>query len=331
MTVRYRSLVKKDVPNLVAQVAAHPVLGPRYGPSLNDFGTALVRTLGRNYEIACAFDEVNASGARLLGAGLAGFVTAEFLQEVKSTLGLWVGPELVKRILHGTNPLLSDAEVRDANSRRELNLLVWHTVIHPNDLNRPEVGVTAANAFFYNFLGFQVTEMLGQADCFEQLQASRNLGCCYFDRRSGCYSDFPDVNQTNFEREPHNLGLDRQSTYTQGHLWSLFCCPPAQIGFSSSEQRLLRTALDGGTDEELSEELCISLTAVKKCWRGIYDRTAESLLHLFADPPQQNTSIPERGKERRRRLLTYLRDHPEELRPVSRKILRQGAEVRQEL
>jgi hypothetical protein len=237
---------------------------------------------------------------------------------------------MVKRILHGPSPLLSDSQVRDGNSRRELNLLVWHFTIHPNDLNRPEVGVTAANAFFNNFLGFQITEVLAQADCFEQLQASRNAGFCYFDRRSECYGDFPDVNRNNFGHEPRNLGLDRKSTYTLGHLWSLFCCSPARIGFSLSEQRLLRLALDGGTDEELREELCISLTAVKKRWRGIYDRTAESLPRLFADPTQQNISMHERGKERRRRLLTYLRGHPEELRPISRKLLRQCREPRQE-
>ena len=37
--------------------------------------------------------------------------------------------------------------------------------------------------------------------------------------------------------------------------------------------------------------------------------------------------MPGRGKEKRRRLLTYLRDHPEELRPVSQKHLQQQAPV----
>jgi hypothetical protein len=323
MSIRYRSLVKQDVPNLVAQVAAHPVLGPRYGLMLNDFGAALERTLGRTSEIACAFDEVNGSGTTLLGAGIAGFVTPQFLGEAKTTPGFWVGPELVKRIMHGVDPLLSDREVREANSRRELNLLVWHTTIHPRDFNRPEVGVIVVNAFFNNFLGFQVSEMLAQADSFEHLQGCRNLGCCYFDRRSGRYGDFLDVNRNNFEHEPHNLGLDRQSSYTHGHLWSLFCCPPAQIGFSSSEQRMLRIALDGGTDEELSTQLRISLAAVKKHWRSIYERAAEGWPHLFADRQRrQSISVGERGKERRRRLLAYLREHPEELRPISRRLLR---------
>jgi hypothetical protein len=72
------------------------------------------------------------------------------------------------------------------------------------------------------------------------------------------------------------------------------------------------------------------LTAVKKRWSGIYDRAAASLQRLFADQPQHNISMTERGKERRRRLLAYLRGHPEELRPVSRKLLRQGGELRQE-
>ena len=32
-----------------------------------------------------------------------------------------------------------------------------------------------------------------------------------------------------------------------------------------------------------------------------------------------------RGKQKKQRLLDYLREHPEELRPVSRKLLRQTA------
>lgn len=321
MSVRYRSLVKEDVPSLVAQVAAHPVLGVRYGESIVDFGDAVARTLDRNYEIACAFEEVAGPRTRFLGAGLAAFVTPEFLRHVKTTPGLWVGPELVNRILRGPNPLLSDREVRDGNSTRDLNLVGWHFTIHPNDLNRPEVGVVVTDAFFATFIGFQITEMLSQADCLEHLQGSRNLGCQYFDPLVGRYGDFPEVNQPNFGDEPHNFGLERHSAYTLGVMWSLLCCPAPLIGFNSSEQRMLRTALEGGTDEDVAKRLNVSLTAVKKRWRGVYDVVEARLPHLFANRPSQEIMMRERGKERRRGLLSYLRDHPEELRPVSRKLL----------
>ena len=324
MTIHYRSLLARDVPNLVAQVAAHPILGPLYRGAIDDFGLAVTRSLDRNYEIACAFEEVNGSRTKLLGAGLAVFVTTEFLREVKATPHLWVGPELVNRILRGANPLLSDNEVRDANSRTGLNLLVWHLTIHPNDLNRAEVGVALTNAFMANFLGFQLTEMHAQADCLEHLQGSRNAGCQYLDRVTGRYGDFPDLNHRNFGDVPHNFGIEQRSAYTLGFLWSLFCCAAPRIGFTSSEQRVLRSALLGGTDEDVSTLLRISLTAVKQHWRAIYARAAGTLPNLFIEQSTGGVPGAPRGKERRRRLLTYLREHPEELRPVSRKLLQRS-------
>jgi hypothetical protein len=215
--------------------------------------------------------------------------------------------------------------VRDANSKIGLNLLEWHLTIHPEDLNRAEVGVVVMNAFLTNFLGFQLRELLAQADCLEHLQGGRNFGCRYFDRVAGRYGDFPEVNHRNFGDEPRNIGIERDSAFTLGLLWSLFCCAAPRIGFTSSEQRVLRSALLGGTDEDVSTLLKISLTAVKQHWRAIYARAADTLPNLFLEQSTESVPGAQRGKERRRRLLTYLREHPEELRPVSRKLLQRSS------
>ena len=98
----------------------------------------------------------------------------------------------------------------------------------------------------------------------------------------------------------------------------LFDYHPPLIGFSSSEQRLLIAALGGGTDEELCRGLGTTVPAVKSTWRTIFNRAASRLPDLFEETTRIDAHTGERGKERRRRLLTYLRDHPEELRPLSR-------------
>jgi DNA-binding CsgD family transcriptional regulator len=97
---------------------------------------------------------------------------------------------------------------------------------------------------------------------------------------------------------------------------SLFVHRPPQFGFRPSEQRLLLAALQGGTDEDLADTLGISLSAVKKAWRSIYDRVTDRRPGLIPDQvPEELTS--ERGKEKKQRLLAYLREHPEELRPAT--------------
>jgi hypothetical protein len=76
-----------------------------------------------------------------------------------------------------------------------------------------------------------------------------------------------------------------------------------------------------GTDEELTEALGVSLPTIKKMWLAVYRRMTDGQSNTNRD--SGGPGAAERGKEKRRHLLAYLRDHPEELRPVSQKHLRQ--------
>jgi len=77
----------------------------------------------------------------------------------------------------------------------------------------------------------------------------------------------------------------------------------------------------GGTESEMAEELEISISAVKKCWRSIYDRARASGIGIFAEDINGDVEAVERGKEKKHVLLAYLREHPEELRPTDMKLL----------
>ena len=137
------------------------------------------------------FEEFHDSTDRFLGVGMPAFVGDDFLREVKTTPSFWIAPELVKRIVRGQSPLLSNAEVRNANSTVGLNLVVWHDSPHPEDMRRAEVGTAAMNAFEENYRGFQLREAIGQADCLEHLYAMENAGGLYFNRSGGSYERFP--------------------------------------------------------------------------------------------------------------------------------------------
>ena len=87
-----------------------------------------------------------------------------------------------------------------------------------------------------------------------------------------------------------------------------------------TEQRLLSAAIRGLKDEELSCELGVSLSFIKKTWSSIYNRAAETLPELNLDIA--TGSIPQRGREKKQRVLSYLREHAKELRPISSSKLR---------
>jgi hypothetical protein len=54
---------------------------------------------------------------------------------------------------------------------------------------------------------------------------------------------------------------------------------------------------------------------VKKLWRLVHQRALDAMPHLFDEAGASDGGT--RGPEKRRTLLQYLRQHPEELRPYS--------------
>lgn len=89
--------------------------------------------------------------------------------------------------------------------------------------------------------------------------------------------------------------------------------------------RNVRSSVDAdlqhGSDGELAQELDVSIPTVKKMWLSIYRRVDQNSPEVNPNHPQQEVEITQRGKEKKRHLLIYLRKHPEELRPMSRKLL----------
>jgi hypothetical protein len=116
---------------------------------------------------------------------------------------------------------------------------------------------------------------------------------------------------------PSIIGGDRESANQAFGSWfsALFSPYKAHIYFRPAEQRLLLAALEGLTDEELAVELGISLSAVKKTWLMIHERTRCAWRQTLPQTRDDDANR-RRGKERKQHLLSYLRGHMEELRPI---------------
>lgn len=69
----------------------------------------------------------------------------------------------------------------------------------------------------------------------------------------------------------------------------------------------MRLAMSGKSDSETAAALTVSVDAVKNAWKRVFER-----IQLLA--PAERMDAP----HRRRQLLDYLRQHPEELRPYLR-------------
>jgi hypothetical protein len=278
----------------------------------------MLSLLGRE---AFSFMVVEEEGvtSRVLGGWVSTFVQESFFREIKTPPSFWGTPEIVRRELDGQSVILSDSELRRDNIGRGLNLFIWHLGI-PEDEHRLEVGSTIVNSFVKAHRGYNLKEFMGQADSWNHFAAMRQSGGCIIRPTSGEYADCFESIEVDVTQTPVNVGITRELARGSAiGSWgsSLFDYSPPHMGLSHAQQRLLSAALAGHTDEELAEELGVSLFTVKKVWREIDRRAAEQLPVQFAGFFEEDQA-QHRGRQKRHHLLAYLNDHPEELRPILR-------------
>lgn len=325
----------KDVRECAEIIATHPVIGPRYrGRAMADLCAAWPRILNSPASRTTVFQSGDNPRAPICVVGVSVIVNDDFVRELKGPRQYWCGPELAKRILRGHSPLLSERQVRESNSREGLNMVTWEGCVRPGFENDQEIPRHMMQAFIAEHRGYRWKEIIGvEVESAERLLWTIESGGSLWDRKAGEYVSSLKDDPKEIIRRPHVIGLTRDSERKRPHPWgsswvgTLFDYDPPKYGFSGSEQRMLLQAFEGRTDSDLSESLDISLPTIKKMWLSIYRRVAGHLREL--NPNHSQADMIQRGKEKKRRLLAYLREHPEELRPVSQKLLRRAGNLPQ--
>ena len=323
--IRQCLMQREDISPCVAIIAAHPVLGPRYGPCLDQLESAWRELLGSDAFFSLVSKETAAGVSKTLGAQIACFIADEFANEIATRPLKWIGPELVNRVLSRSSPILTDAEVRLANSTDGLNLMVWPACFSAEDETNVELRGACQAIFFERFRGFNVKRLQTQAIHPVELHIAVNSGAKYLLDTDPNYSQ--DLGRAEcVALQPHVLEVTRAMASQQPGTWihQFFAYRKPKIGLSRSEQRVLCAALQGGTDEELAKLLAISLSAVKKMWASVYLRVESTKASDLKFAPNANAD-GDRGREKKQKLLVYLREHPEELRPYSMKLLNRPA------
>ena len=96
--LRWRPMQPADVDACVAIVAAHPVIGRRYGADIDNLGPAWRRLLGSAAMTAAVFEQVDQQGATIVAIGVDIFVRNEFIREIKTPPLVWIARSLCRRI-----------------------------------------------------------------------------------------------------------------------------------------------------------------------------------------------------------------------------------------
>lgn len=263
--------------------------------------------------ISLVVEEGGRPAARgLVGFGASVFVTDAFVEEIKVDPAPHIALRVLSRWLRGSRVFLSTREIARQHASDGLNLAILHYgLARMPEPDLVEIGVKLIEAFFWGHAGYRINEFFevvygGPKDLamrlsnglrlcreFEAPQGSRSSGACYL----------VTAHRSDLARADANLALSK-----------LFHAPPARFGLSTPERGALQQALLGETDREMAKSLGVSVWTIKKRWQGIYEK-----VEAVDGPAQQNPELDadEALHGRRRwRLLDYVRQHMEEIRPV---------------
>src|ERR1700760_4023089 len=101
MRVRVRPMRLQDVNACVNLLASNHEERQRYGPMAEHVGGALVRLLRSGSLNSSVLEDTDHGVAQVVAWGASVFVTDDFVYGLKKAPPVWIGPQLVRRVLAG--------------------------------------------------------------------------------------------------------------------------------------------------------------------------------------------------------------------------------------
>ena len=226
-------------------------------------------------------------------------------------------PHVVRQVyaaLHeGRLAPLSDREIGLANAQGRLTFLNLHYLQRHTDLDDPyaqSVLNIANEAFRVAAAGYKLQAMYIETSVAD---VPGIAAAGFFERP---YADEAALQDLAPAWRPVLLGVSREQALaglpgtSVRHVFDHY---PPLFRFSASQRRLLWLALFDDSDSPLTERLEVSVHGLKKLWRGIYERIEDQMPGFFGEAAGDDDG--KRGPEKRRQVLAYVRQRPEELRP----------------
>ena len=246
------------------------------------------------------------AGHQIVGCGMGIFVTAAFADAVTASPRPGLNSRIIAAIAAGERILLGRDEIAEGNAGSGLDFVnlygTWRDGIMTEG-QLADVHALLGRGFVEHFAGFRFNRVLKEA-----IGDSRIA----FARATGTYrllAEFP-------ECESALAVVTRESALAAPYsvAASIYRHRAPVLRLRPAEQELLMAALSGKTDAELSSDLALSLEATKKRWLSIFDRIDAFKPDILVQPEAESDA---RGPQKRHRVVAYVRNHPEELRPYS--------------
>ncbi|MGI4791084.1 MAG: hypothetical protein ACRYFS_19835 [Janthinobacterium lividum] len=256
--------------------------------------------------------------SRLIGCAQLVFVKGSFVRLTRELPEPWVNARLAPAVLCSPSPLMTVAQIARANATLGLHAVFtrWHRADwHLSNAEMLEAGIFMHAAFQHYACGYRFREILVEATGERArdlaLRAGFHLRCDYADY----YGSHPPVPPPVWH--PFLMGITHaEATAADSSMMGhYFVHRPPKLGLTPSQQALLELCLRQPdlSDAALAATMGVPVHRVKNLLRAAYGRISDVAFELLPE-----TGNGQRGPEKKRQLISFLRDHPEELRPYQR-------------
>src|SRR6185369_11120061 len=207
------------------------------------------------------------AGRRIVACGMGVFVTNSFADREIKAPQPGLNSRIIAGIASGESPLLSRAHIAAGNAGEGIDFVNMYGIWREGILNADqlsEVQALLGTSFVEHFAGYRFNRVLKEAVG----QSSIALA-----RATGTYRIVAE-----FKKSESALAVaTRESVLTAPYsvAAALYRYQSPELHLRPAEQNLLIAALAGKTDAELSQDLGLSIEAIKKRWMSIFDRIDE--------------------------------------------------------
>jgi len=246
------------------------------------------------------------AGHRIVACGMGVFVTKAFADQEINSPRAGLNSRIIAGIASGESVVLNRAQIASGNATEGIDFVnmygAWRERIM-NSEQLAEVQALLGTSFVEHFTGYRFNRVLKEATGKSGIALAR---------ATGTYRLIAEFK----ESESALVVATRESVVTAPYSVAakMYRYKPPVLRLRPAEQKLLAAALSGKTDAELSMDLGLSIEAIKKRWMSIFARVDEFKPEILSTVGAESEG---RGPQKRHRVVAYVRNHPEELRPFS--------------
>ena len=250
--------------------------------------------------------EVPVAGQKLVACGMGVFVSTAFADREVTDPKPGLNSRIISAVANEEPAVLDRSQIATGNAGEGLDFVTLYGSWRDGVLNATqlaEVHALLGTSFVEHYVGYRFNRVLKEAIGPSTIALARATGTYRL------IAEFPETQSALAVLSPESAAAAPYSVAA-----TLYRYQPPTLRLRPAEQDFLMVALSGKTDAELSQEIGVSLEAIKKRWLSIFARIEQFRPEILGET---NLNVDVRGPQKRHRVLAYIRTHPEELRPFS--------------